>query len=119
MRPTATLLITLALATTLASAQTYSTQIKNVIVVIQENRTPDNLFQDPNLINAGADIASSGACGTGQNNHVTLGSRTLQDCADPDHSHQPAWNNSYDGGGIDGACSNTVSYGKNTCQKIA
>jgi len=57
-------LISLAATATLTFAQTYSTQIKNVIVVIQENRTPDNLFQDQNLINAGADISQSGLCGT-------------------------------------------------------
>jgi hypothetical protein len=30
------------------------------VIVFQENRTPDNLFQDPVLIARGADIASSG-----------------------------------------------------------
>src|SRR5579862_2428685 len=35
-------------------------KINHVVVIFQENRTPDNLFQDPDLINRGADIASSG-----------------------------------------------------------
>src|SRR5215472_1496384 len=34
-----------------------SPSIQHVVIIFQENRTPDNLFQDPNLINAGADIA--------------------------------------------------------------
>src|SRR5947209_1022500 len=35
-------------------------KIEHVIIIFQENRTPDNLFQDPVLISRGADIASSG-----------------------------------------------------------
>ncbi len=100
-----------ALAATLAYAETYSTQIKNVIVVIQENRTPDNLFQDSTLITAGADIqqpSTGGLCGT---TSQPLGARPLDDCADPDHSHQPSWNNSYDGGAMDGACTVAITYG--------
>jgi phospholipase C len=34
--------------------------IQHVVVIFQENRTPDNLFQDPVLIAHGADIASTG-----------------------------------------------------------
>jgi phospholipase C len=107
-----------ALGATLASAQTYSTQIKNVIVLIQENRTPDNLFQDSNLIAAGADIVSPGTGGLCGNTSQPLGQRTLQDCADPDHSHQPSWLNSYDGGSMDGACTINVDY-SGSCQKFS
>jgi hypothetical protein len=32
-------------------------KIQHVVVIFQENRTPDNLFQDPILIAHGADIA--------------------------------------------------------------
>src|SRR5260370_5009249 len=35
-------------------------KIHHVVVIFQENRTPDNLFQDPVLISKGADIAQSG-----------------------------------------------------------
>jgi phospholipase C len=35
-------------------------KIQHVVIIFQENRTPDNLFQDPVLISHGADIASSG-----------------------------------------------------------
>jgi phospholipase C len=41
-------------------------QIQHVVVIFQENRTPDNLFQDPVLISRGADIASSGVNSKGQ-----------------------------------------------------
>jgi phospholipase C len=39
--------------------------IQHVIIIFQENRTPDNLFQDPVLIANGADIAASGLDSTG------------------------------------------------------
>ncbi|MGA3105478.1 MAG: alkaline phosphatase family protein [Terriglobales bacterium] len=35
-------------------------KIQHVVVIVQENRSIDNLFQDPNLIEAGAHIAQSG-----------------------------------------------------------
>jgi phospholipase C len=37
-----------------------ASKIQHVVIIFQENRTPDNLFHDQNLINAGAEIASSG-----------------------------------------------------------
>ena len=40
--------------------------IQRVVVIFQENRTPDNLFQDPVLIGRGADIAGSGLNSLGQ-----------------------------------------------------
>src|SRR5262249_55005539 len=35
-------------------------KFQHVVIIFQENRTPDNLFHDPGLIAKGADIASSG-----------------------------------------------------------
>ena len=35
-------------------------KIQHVVIIFQENRTPDNLFQDPMLISAGADIQNFG-----------------------------------------------------------
>jgi len=108
------------LGATIAFAQ--NQYIKNVIVVIQENRTPDNLFQDQNLINAGADIippSTGGSCGNNRFQQTPLGARTLHDCVDPDHSHIPSWENSYDGGLMDGACTVPMKYcdksGQNDC----
>jgi phospholipase C len=40
--------------------------IRRIVIIFQENRTPDNLFQDPILISRGADIASSGKNSLGQ-----------------------------------------------------
>jgi hypothetical protein len=40
-------------------------KIQHVVVIVQENRTPDNLFHDPVLIGRGADIASSGIMSSG------------------------------------------------------
>ena len=34
--------------------------IQHVVIIFQENRTPDNLFQDPVLIGRGADIQNYG-----------------------------------------------------------
>jgi phospholipase C len=42
------------------------TPIQHVVIIFQENRTPDNLFQDPVLIARGADIVSSGVNSKGQ-----------------------------------------------------
>jgi phospholipase C len=110
MKPAVRSLIPLAvLGSVFAHAQVPGLQ--NVIVVIQENRTPDNLFQDQNLRNHGADIVDpqrvGGKCG---GTSVPLQPRTLADCANPDHSHAPGWNTSYDGGNMDGLCSNKVAY---------
>jgi phospholipase C len=41
-------------------------KFQHIIIIFQENRTPDNLFHDPVLIQAGADIASSGQNSAGQ-----------------------------------------------------
>jgi phospholipase C len=43
-----------------------NTAIQHIVVIMQENRTPDNLFQDPVLISRGADIANSGVNSLGQ-----------------------------------------------------
>jgi phospholipase C len=34
-------------------------KLEHVVIIFQENRTPDNLFHGQALINAGADVASS------------------------------------------------------------
>src|ERR1700692_1462805 len=61
-------------------------KIQHVVVIFQENRTPDNLFQDQVLINRGADIAQSGKDSTG--NTIQLKKVSLQVDYDPDHSHR-------------------------------
>jgi phospholipase C len=108
------LLFLIALATTLAHAQNPNTPIKHVIMVIQENRTPDNLFGSdavpvpgPTHQLPGADLAVQGNChGTKTN----LQPWELNACFDPDHGHgwnhpkNDSWIKMYDQGQMDGAC---------------
>jgi phospholipase C len=59
--------------------------IEHVVVVFQENRTPDNLFHDPVLIAEGADIAAFGVNSTG--GKIPLTQISLGIGYDLDHSH--------------------------------
>lgn len=111
MRFIARSLLLLSLATTFACAQQGT--IQHIIVVVQENRSPDDLFQDQNLVEHGADIvppARGGMCGS---TPVPLHPRPLADCADPNHYHNGGWLPSYDSGQMDGACTTKVGYGRN------
>jgi phospholipase C len=80
--------------------------IQHVVVIFQENRTPDNLFQDPVLIQRGADIASSGLNSSGQTialSPIDLGtSGSNPQNYDLSHAHS-AFVQMYDGGKMDGA----------------
>src|ERR1700722_5493352 len=92
----ALLLVAAALAATAAHAQYGSTPIKHVIVIFQENRTPDNLFQGLCTANGGVpgcstsleskyDIASTYVNADGQT--VPLTPVGLATNFDLDHSH--------------------------------
>ena len=73
--------------------------IHHVVVIFQENRTPDNLFQDPVLISRGADIVNNGKTSTGQ--IVQLQPTPLAEAWDMGHSHRnflTSWHN----GAMDG-----------------
>jgi phospholipase C len=74
--------------------------ISHIVVVFQENRTPDNLFQDPVLISRGADIVRSGQNSKGQ--RIPLSPIPLANDYDLSHTHQ-AFVDMYDGGRMDGA----------------
>jgi phospholipase C len=80
--------------------------IQHVVVIFQENRTPDNLFQDPVLIKNGAEIAQSGVNSVGQT--ITLSPIDLGTAGsnpqnyDLSHAHS-AFVSMYDGGKMDGA----------------
>jgi phospholipase C len=58
---------------------------QHVIVIFQENRTPDNLFQDPVLKSRGADIADRGINSKGET--IPLQKIVLGSAFDVDHSH--------------------------------
>ena len=64
--------------------------IQHVVIIFQENRTPDNLFQDPVLISRGADIASSGVNSKGQTvplSQINLDSNSNPANYDLSHAH--------------------------------
>lgn len=75
-------------------------KIQHVVIIFQENRTPDNLFQDPVLISAGADIVNSGLNSSGQS--VPLSPESLAVTYDLSHAHS-AFVAQYDGGKMDGS----------------
>jgi phospholipase C len=80
--------------------------IQHIVIIFQENRTPDNLFQDPVLIARGADIASSGVDSSGQTLPlvpIDLGTTGASpQNYDLSHAHA-AFVAMYDGGKMDGA----------------
>jgi hypothetical protein len=80
--------------------------IEHVVIIFQENRSPDNLFQDPVLISRGADIASSGKNSLGQTiplSPIDLGTTGAKpQNYDLGHSHSD-FVAMYDGGKMDGA----------------
>jgi phospholipase C len=83
-----------------------SGKIQHVVVIFQENRTPDNLFHDPILIARGADIASSGVNSSGQT--VQLIPTSLGIDYDLNHEHS-AFLQIYENGKMDGADQINVS----------
>jgi phospholipase C len=75
-------------------------KIQHVVIIFQENRTPDNLFHDPVLISRGADIAQNGVNSQGLT--IPLTSIVLANQYDPSHTHA-SFLAMYDGGKMDGA----------------
>jgi phospholipase C len=60
-------------------------KFQHIVIIFQENRTPDNMFQDPKLISAGADIAQTGVNSQGQT--ITLEPTPLGIDYDLSHQH--------------------------------
>jgi phospholipase C len=83
--------------------------LEHVVVIFQENRTPDNLFHDSALISRGADIASSGVNSSGQT--IVLSPITLANNYDLSHAHD-AFLAMYDGGKMDRADKIQISCAK-------
>ena len=85
---------------------TIAAVIQHIVIIFQENRTPDNLFQDPVLISRGADIKNNGVNSRGQTialSPIDLGTvGSSPDTYDLSHRHD-AWLSMYDGGKMDGA----------------
>lgn len=85
---------------------TMSAVIEHIVVIFQENRSTDNMFQDPVLIAHGADIASSGVNSLGQTIQLTssdLGTKgTNPQMYDLGHTYYD-FLSMYDKGKMDGA----------------
>ena len=117
MRFAAPSVLLVSLAITFTCAQTNNLpKVQHVVIVIQENRTPDNLFQqDQTLINNGAHILSQGLCLTPNQTQVTvpLSSTPLGTCWDTGHGHQPDWTTMWSNGAMKGACQ--VSWSPANC----
>jgi phospholipase C len=75
-------------------------KIQHVVIIFQENRTPDNLFHDPVLMARGADIATAGINSAGVS--IPLLPGPLAPNYDLDHSHT-AFLTMYDRGTMRGA----------------
>ncbi len=82
-------------------------KFEHIVIIFQENRTPDNLFHDPVLIARGADIASSGINSSGQT--IPLAPIPLGINYDLNHLHS-GFVAMYDGGKMDGADNVAVIY---------
>ncbi|HTS05260.1 MAG TPA: alkaline phosphatase family protein [Candidatus Eisenbacteria bacterium] len=75
-------------------------KFRHIVIIFQENRTPDNLFHDPVLMKEGADIATSGINSSGKT--VAFKPIPLAIPYDLDHSHK-AFEAMYNGGKMNGA----------------
>jgi len=75
-------------------------QVKHVVIIIQENRTPDNLFHGLDKYLPKADIANSGVDSKGRTIQMTA--VPLAVAFDLNHSHV-AFEHMYDNGKMDGA----------------
>jgi phospholipase C len=74
--------------------------IQHVVILFQENRSTDNLFQDPVLIQRGADIQNYGI--NSKHQKITLGPRPMDDYYDMGHGIAQ-FVAMYDNGNMDGA----------------
>lgn len=129
MKPAAKLLFLFFLTGTFAVAQIAQGTFKHIIIVVQENRTPDNLF--------GAGAGPQSSCGSeydfqpgvdidngapnkqqGQPHPTCNVSTPLANSCNPEHNHID-FSHMYDGGAMDGACSNTSSGCSGTCPQYA
>ncbi len=121
MKTAAKLLLLISLTATFAVAQISQGTFKHIIIVVQENRTPDNLFgaapsqarcgvEDP--FENGVDIWNGGyANKIGQevcNQSLPLSSwdadTGVQRIIDPNHSYENGWAPDYRSGHVDGFC---------------
>jgi phospholipase C len=84
----------------------------HVIIVFQENRTPDNIFGSNPNFEPGVDIATSGLNSMGQT--IPLGPVALATCYDIGHTHE-SFLTMYHNGKMDGADRVTVTLTVDPC----
>jgi phospholipase C len=107
------LLLLSVVASTAAYAQNPASpqgKIQHVIIVVQENRTPDNLFGSNPTFLTGVNLATSGLI-KGEPN-ITLFPEPMLTCYGLGHTHL-SFTESYDHGALDGAYKNNVHITKN------
>ena len=106
-------ILLVSLGTTVVHAQApdrHHFGVQNVVVIVQENRTPDNLFgSNPNFL-PGVDIATSGMNSQGQ--QIPLTPVPLANNYDLSHAHS-AFVAMYANGNMNGANKVTVTCNKN------
>ena len=73
---------------------------KHIVIIVQENRTPDNLFGSNPTFEAGVDLATTGINSHGE--QIALAGEALTGCYDISHSHE-SYVKFYHGGKMDGA----------------
>jgi hypothetical protein len=80
---------------------------KHVVIIFQENRTPDNLFGSNPAFEPGVDIATTGKNSQGQT--ITLSALPLDDCYDVGHGHA-SFQSMYNDGKMDGDDRNQIDF---------
>jgi|HubBroStandDraft_6_1064221.scaffolds.fasta_scaffold22647_3 phospholipase C len=83
-------------------------KVQHIVVIFQENRSTDNLFQDPVLVKRGADIQTPAHGWNKEGTLITPTAASLGALFDPDHTHA-SFLAMYDNGKMDGADKITVS----------
>jgi phospholipase C len=106
-------LSTVALLAVAGPALAQPTAFKHIVIVMQENRTIDNLFGSNPTFEPGVDIATTGLNSKGQT--IPLTAQSLAACYDPSHGHSE-FSLQYDNGKMDGADLVKVNTSKQNCQ---
>jgi phospholipase C len=84
----------------ISCAHAQRVSFRHIVVIVQENRTPDNLFGSNPFFEPGVDLATYGFNSQGQK--ITLTPVSLAGCYDISHAHS-AFERMYDNGLMDGA----------------
>src|SRR2546423_14344467 len=101
------ILLSILLAIGSAATFAHAVTFKHVIVIFQENRTPDNVFGSNPNFEPGVDIATFGVNSKGKK--IPLTATPLANCYDLSHAHR-AFELEYDHGKMGGA--DLVTVGK-------